>query len=71
MDVPRNAGKPMGKASNVYDHRKNAVRQGTKKATALAEDAYNSVLDWADNAEISRWLTNRLSDQASSVAAKL
>ena len=35
-----------------------------------AAEAYNSVLDWKDNAELSRWLTTHLSHQAATLGSK-
>jgi hypothetical protein len=38
---------------------------GIKTTAALAGEAYNSALNWKDNAELSRWLTDHLSRQRS------
>ena len=46
------------------------VGRGVKKATALTGEAYTSALDWADNAELSRWLTSHLSHQASTIGSR-
>lgn len=43
---------------------------GIKKTTALASEAYNTALDWKDNAELSRWLTDHFSHQIATVGSK-
>jgi hypothetical protein len=46
------------------------ARRGLSRTSSLAGEAYNSALDWKDNAELSRWLTTHLSHQAATVGSK-
>jgi hypothetical protein len=46
------------------------VSGSARTTTALAGEAYNSALDWKSNGEMSRWLTDHLSHQVSTVGSK-
>jgi hypothetical protein len=48
---------------NVGFANNGSLNRGLKTTTSLASEAYNSALDWKDNAELSRWLTTHLSHQ--------
>jgi len=60
----------MRKLCAAFGRVKNAITRSAMKAVARAGEAYNSALDKADNAEISRWLRDHLSHQAATVASK-
>jgi hypothetical protein len=47
-----------------------SVKWGFGTTTTIASEAYNSALDWKDNSELSRWLTDHLSHQASTVGSR-
>jgi hypothetical protein len=49
---------------------KGSVDRGYVTTTTFASEGYNSALDWKDNSELSRWLTDRLSHQVSTVGSR-
>ena len=47
-----------------------SFKRGFGSTATRAAEAYNSALDWKDNAELSRWLTQHLSHQVATVGSK-
>jgi hypothetical protein len=47
-----------------------SIRDGISAAATIATEAYNAALDWKDNSEFSKWLTEHLSDQQSTITSK-
>ncbi len=47
-----------------------SVKRGSGTATSMVAEGYNAALKWKDNAELSRWLSDHLSHQVSTVAGK-
>lgn len=48
----------------------NSVKRGSGTATSVVAESYSAALDWKDNAELSRWLTDYFSSQVQTVAGK-
>ena len=47
-----------------------AANRGSGTTTSVVAEAYNAVLDWKNNAELSSWLTENFSSHVSTVASK-
>ena len=47
-----------------------SISGGFSKTTSLAGEAYNATLNWKNDSELSKWLTNHLSNQLATVGSK-
>ena len=47
-----------------------SVKRRSAKATSVAAESYNAAVDWKNNAELSRWLTDHFSNQVQTAASK-
>src|SRR5262249_43201903 len=54
----------------AFERVSNAVAGGLRAVASLAGEAYTAGLNWKNNSEFSKWLTNHLSNQHATVASK-
>jgi hypothetical protein len=47
-----------------------SVKRRSGTATSVAAESYNAAVDWKNNAELSRWLTDHFSNQVQTAASK-
>jgi hypothetical protein len=47
-----------------------SVKRRSGTTTSVAAESYNAAMDWKDNAELSRWLTDHFSNQVQTVSSK-